>query len=223
MQQVTLQEYSVKAPVTGVVLAANAALGSHVSSWERNAGLAGVLAMLGGCAVGPNFVRPAPTDTDRYTESRPESTIVADGQAQQFKTGAVIAAEWCGLFKSAELDAVVRQAIAHNPTLQASEASLRQSQDAMRAGCGVFFPQVQADVAGSRQPSTTLQQGTQAPGRTFSLITASGTVSYALAGKRSTRKTWRGPKAANPYYDGDAAPGKVAASRHWHGFPTVIG
>jgi len=35
--------------------------------------------------------------------------------------------------------------------LQAAEASLRQSQDKLRAGYGVFFPQVQADAAASRK------------------------------------------------------------------------
>jgi NodT family efflux transporter outer membrane factor (OMF) lipoprotein len=137
--------------------------------------------MLEGCAVGPNFVRPKPPDMDHYTrEPRPEATAAADGQAQHFTPGAAIPADWWRLFKSAQLDAVVRQAISNNPTLQAAEASLRQSQDNMRAGYGVFFPQIQGEVAGSRQRTAPLQEGFQTSGSTFNLVTASGTISYAL-------------------------------------------
>jgi NodT family efflux transporter outer membrane factor (OMF) lipoprotein len=151
------------------------------SSVQRGAWLAVIMAMPGGCAVGPNFVRPKPPDTDRYTsEPRPEPTVAADGQAQHFTPGAAIPADWWRLFKSAQLDAMVRQAITNNPTLQAAEANLLRSQDNMRAGYGVFFPQIQADVAGTRQRAAPLQEGLQTSGTTFNLATASGTVSYAL-------------------------------------------
>jgi len=112
---------------------------------QRGAYLAVSMAILGGCAVGPNFVRPAPPDTDRYTrEPQPKATVAADGRAQHFTPGASITADWWRLFKSTQLDAIVQKAIANNPTLQASKASLRQSQDNMRAGYGVFFPQIPA-------------------------------------------------------------------------------
>lgn len=151
------------------------------SSVRRGAWLAVIMAMVGGCAVGPNFVRPAPPDADRYTrETRPEATVAADGQAQHFTPGAGIPADWWRLFKSAQLDALVRLAITNNPTLQASEASLRQSQDNMRAGYGVFFPQIQAGAGASQQRTAPLQAGFQTPGTIFNLVTASGTISYAL-------------------------------------------
>ena len=140
-----------------------------------------ILALAGGCAVGPDFVRPGPPDADRYTrQPLAAGTLAADGQAQRFTSGSALPADWWRLFQSASLDAVVRQALADSPTLQASEATLRQSQDNMRAGYGVFFPQVQADVAASRQRTAPLQQGLQTPSRTFNLVTASGTISYTL-------------------------------------------
>src|ERR1019366_160821 len=112
----------------------------------RDACLGAILAMLGACAVGPNFVRPAPPDADRYTpEAMPAATIVADDQAQRFTPGSTLNSDWWRLFKSAQLDAVVQQALANNPTLHASEASLRQSQHNLRAGYGVFYPQVGAE------------------------------------------------------------------------------
>jgi NodT family efflux transporter outer membrane factor (OMF) lipoprotein len=137
--------------------------------------------MISGCAVGPNFVRPAPPDTDRYTrELQSEATVAANGQAQHFKPSDTLIADLWKLFESTELNATVNKAIANNPTLQASEASLRQSQDNMRAGYGVFFPQIQAGVGASRQRSSSLQQGSQTSGRIFNLVTLSSTISYAI-------------------------------------------
>ena len=151
------------------------------SSVQRGACLPVLIAMLGGCAVGPDFVRPAPSDTDCYTrEPRPEATVAADGQAQHFTARAPITADWWRLFKPAQLDAVVRQAIANNPTLQAAEASLRPSQDNMRAGYGVFLQQIQAELDASRQRTAPLLESSQTPGTIFILVTLSNTISYGL-------------------------------------------
>ena len=171
--------------------------------------LAVVIAILSGCAaVGPNFIRPTPPDTDRYTrEPRPETTVPADGQAQHFTPGATITADWWRLFGSTQLDVIVREAIAHNPTLEASEASLRQSQDNMRAGYGVFFPQIQADIDASRQRTAPMQQGSQTSGKIFNLITLSGTINYALDVFGGARRTVESLQAQADYqrYESKAA------------------
>jgi len=180
------------------------------SSVQRGAGLGAIMALLGGCAVGPDFVRPAPPDTDRYTsEPRPETTVAADGNAQHFMSGAEIAADWWRLFQSAPLDAVVRQALSNNPTLQAAEASLRQSQDNLRAGYGLYFPQGQAGVSASRQLSAAPleQSGSPTSGTVFNLFTASGTISYTLdvfGGKRRTVEGLRA-QADSQRYESKAA------------------
>jgi len=180
------------------------------SSVQRGAGFAAVLAVLSGCAVGPDFVRPAPPDTDRYTSESPlETTVVADGQSQHFKPGAVVTADWWRLFQSAQLDALVRQAISNNPTLQAAEASLRQSQDNMRAGYGLYYPQGQAGVSASRQLSAAPleQSGSHTSGTVFNLFTASGTISYTLdlfGGKRRTVEGLRA-QADSRRYESKAA------------------
>ncbi|MGA2173685.1 MAG: efflux transporter outer membrane subunit [Verrucomicrobiota bacterium] len=178
------------------------------SSVQRGAGLAAIMAMLGGCAVGPDFVRPAPPETDRYTsEPRPEATVAADGQAQHFTPGAAITADWWRLFQSAQLDAVVRQALSNNPTLRAAEASLRQSQDNLRAGYGLYFPQGQAELSASRQRTAPVQQGSRTSGTVFNLFTASGTISYALdvfGGKRRTVEGLRA-QADSQRYESKAA------------------
>jgi len=155
-----------------------------------------VVSILSACAVGPDFVRPAPPDTDHYTrQSLPVSTVVANGQAQHFTSGTDIAADWWLLFKSEQLDAVVRQAIANNPTLEAAEASLRQSQDNLRAGYGVFFPQISAGANASRQRTAPVQLGSQASGTIFNLFTVSSIVSYAIDVFGSSRRRVEGLRA----------------------------
>jgi len=175
---------------------------------QRGACFAVSMAILGGCAVGPNFVRPAPPDTDRYTrEPQPKATVAADGRAQHFTPGASITADWWRFFKSTQLDAIVQKAIANNPTLQASKASLRQSQDNMRAGYGMFFPQIQAGLDVSRQQTAPLLQGSETPGTIFNLVTLSGTISYALDVFGGARRTVESLRAQVDYqrYETEAA------------------
>jgi len=166
------------------------------------------LVLLGGCAVGPDFVRPAPPDTDRYTrEPQASTTLTADGRAQQFIAGAPVPSDWWRLFGSPQLDAVVWQAVTNNPTLLAAEASLRQSQDNLRAGYGVFYPQLEANVSTTRQQVSAVQSGSQNAGHIFNLETASGTISYALDVFGGSRRTVESLRALADYqrYESQAA------------------
>ena len=133
------------------------------------------------CAVGPNFERPKPPLIERYTTgATPAATMPADGKAQRFEQGAKLVSDWWRLFNSSRLDAVVKEAIANNQSLQAAQASLRQSQNILRAGYGVFYPQLDANANASRQQSSPAITGGNSPGSIFNLFTLSATVSYAL-------------------------------------------
>ena len=133
-----------------------------------------------GCAVGPDFVRPQPPETERYVPGKQlQETVSADGQIQYFEQGAEIAADWWQLFKSPKLDALVKEAIANNPTLESAQASLRQSQDNLQAGYGVFFPQIDLLGGASRQRFSAARFGSPVSS-TFNLFTLSASVSYAL-------------------------------------------
>ena len=133
------------------------------------------------CAVGPNFERPKPPLIDRYTTwAIPAATIPADGKAQHFEQGGKIVSDWWRLFNSPKLDAVVKEAIANNQSLQAAQASLRQSQDILRAGYGVFYPQLDGYASASRQQTSPANTGGNIPSSIFNLFTLSATVSYTL-------------------------------------------
>jgi len=144
------------------------------------AAVAGAL-FLAGCAVGPDFARPDVPSVQQYTHGEePVGTVPADGQTQRFSLGARIAGDWWRLFNSPKLDAVIREAIVNSPSLRAAQASLRQSQDNLQAGYGVFYPQVNAGFGATRQLYSPLKVGQNATGSIFNLFTLSASVSYAI-------------------------------------------
>jgi outer membrane protein TolC len=95
------------------------------------------------CTVGPDFRRPvAPPDRGYSSSEQADRTAAADGKAQRFVEGLPVAADWWRLFHSVALDATVDRAMTASPGLEQARATLRQNQDLLRAGYGVFFPQV---------------------------------------------------------------------------------
>jgi NodT family efflux transporter outer membrane factor (OMF) lipoprotein len=155
------------------------------------------LLFMAGCTVGPDFVRPKPPAVERYTTgAQPVATVSAEGQAQYFKEGVKISAEWWQLFNSPKLDDMIRQAMDHNPTLQAAQAGLRRSQDLLRAGYGVFYPQVDAGFDATRQKLSQARFGGSATSSSiFNLYTLSANVSYALDVFGAERRTVEGLEA----------------------------
>ncbi|HXX53987.1 MAG TPA: efflux transporter outer membrane subunit [Thermodesulfovibrionales bacterium] len=134
-----------------------------------------------GCTVGPDFVRPEPLPVKHYTQqAEPTTTIPADGQAQRFEEGAAVIAEWWRLFNSSKLDDVIKEAVANNQTLQAAQARLRQSQDNLRAGYGVFYPQVDVGFEAARLKASQVNISGTPGSSIFNLYTLTGTISYAL-------------------------------------------
>jgi len=68
-------------------------------------------AMLGGCAVGPDYVRPALPETKAYSpEPIPAQSVQADNPTatvQKFNIEADIRGDWWTLFQSNELNALI--------------------------------------------------------------------------------------------------------------------
>lgn len=128
--------------------------------------------VLAGCAVGPDFVRPAAPATERYTAdplpARTASAASTGGVPQRFIAAADIPGEWWKLFRSPGLDALIKQALKANPTLAAAEAALRQARELRKAGEGAFFPLVQGSFTASRNKT----------GGQLSPATASGALYY---------------------------------------------
>jgi NodT family efflux transporter outer membrane factor (OMF) lipoprotein len=165
-------------------------------------------AALASCAVGPNFHRPAAPSTERYTVQplpTPDSPTAA-GQ-QSFVPGQNPPVDWWKGFGSSEVDALVDQALRANPTMQAAEATLRQSQENVAAQRGAYFPTVQAAFSASKNRNAvqvlapTLTSGVA----TFALYTPQLTVSFVpdlFGGNRRQVESLQALADANRYeYD----------------------
>ncbi len=160
-------------------MSANSSAGHHRRL--RQVALAALSAALGGCAAGPDYVRPSAPPTAHYAYGGDAAqTASAHGTAQRFTPGAPTAPDWWHLFNCARLDALVTEALARNPGLEAAQASLRQSQDSLRSGYGIFYPQLEGDAAARRQRFSALEFGQSFPSSIFNLFTLSASVNYAL-------------------------------------------
>ncbi|HYX74630.1 MAG TPA: efflux transporter outer membrane subunit [Steroidobacteraceae bacterium] len=137
--------------------------------------------LLCACAVGPDFKRPqAPAATHYAPGSDPVQTVAAQGAAQRMSSAEKVVPDWWRLFRSPALDAVVAEALAGNPGIEAAQASLRQSEDTLRSGYGIFFPDIAVGAAASRQRVAPEKIGVKAPATIFNLFTLSASASYAL-------------------------------------------
>lgn len=140
-----------------------------------------LLLVLCGCMLGPDFKSPAPPAVDHYNATGdPTKTIKAAGVEQHFNSNADVPADWWQMFGSADLNKMMTDAFAANPTVQAAEATLRVSQDNLRAGNGVFYPQANASGGAIREKFLPQQIGESGAGNIFNLFTLSGAITYAL-------------------------------------------
>ncbi len=151
-----------------------------MSATNRRVVFIAAIALLPSCAVGPKFVRPEPPKEGRYLADTENRELTADGKSQRFIPSDKLAADWWRMFHCAPLDAIVEDAIFRSPKMDAAQAGLQESQASLRAGYGIFFPQIDADVSASRQQYSPQRLGQKLPSSVFNLFTLSASVSYAI-------------------------------------------
>lgn len=135
------------------------------------------------CAVGPNYERPPAPAVNSYTrgpfDAKTVSADIAGGEAQRFGLNQDLSAQWWTLFQSPELNALIDQALAANPTLTAAEAALRQSMELVYAQQGFFFPTVQASFTpGMFRSSPATSPLLSTPNTNYNLYTSTVTVGF---------------------------------------------
>ena len=145
----------------------------------------GLYAMaVSGCALGPNFHRPAPPTSQAYrplpaAKGRGSETSGAEAQALVF--GAEPSNRWWTLFHSTALDALEDEALKANPDLSAAEASLRQAHQLYLAQKGALAPAVDLSAQALREKDSAALSPTLAqPVPVFTLYTGRLDVSYRL-------------------------------------------
>lgn len=136
---------------------------------------------LSGCAVGPDFKRPALPENSGYSEgAHATQTPVAAGIAQHFNDNAAISADWWQLFQSPVLNQLVKTALDNSPTIDAAHARFDQAQAVLDADYGALYPQVTANLGAQRQKPTSIRFGTIGTSNAYNLYSGSIGVSYAI-------------------------------------------
>lgn len=140
--------------------------------------------------VGPDFHIPRKPNTTSYTESpKAKNTVNAPqtgqvGNAQHFIYGQDLPAQWWYLFRSPELNQLIRQGIANNPNLAAAKAALIQAQELLYAQFGsTMLPNIAGILSGERQRFNTSSFGGGLGGSTsniFNVFNAYLAATYTL-------------------------------------------
>jgi NodT family efflux transporter outer membrane factor (OMF) lipoprotein len=135
--------------------------------------------ILASCAVGPDFHKPVPPAADNYAPA----PLLPHDHAQSFSPGHDIPGQWWALFHNEPLDALMRRALAANPSLTAAQAALRQARETLYAQEGSFFPDISATFEPTRNKTAT-RSVSPASGQAlngnpyYGLITAQLAVTY---------------------------------------------
>ncbi|HEX4183728.1 MAG TPA: efflux transporter outer membrane subunit [Caulobacteraceae bacterium] len=97
-------------------------------------------------AVGPNFKSPPAPAVTRYTS--PDEAALSNADAgptapgQTVSLGDKVAVDWWTLFRSEDLDRLVKDAIAGSPTLDSAKARLAAARAEITAASGALYPQI---------------------------------------------------------------------------------
>ena len=140
-----------------------------------------IAALCAGCAVGPDYKRPALLAPASYTRGGTATTVGDDTGTTQRFTDSPIRDDWWAMFGSSALDTRVRQALARNASLDAATAALDAAKENVAAQRATYFPSAQISYAPSRQRDAvgTLSPTLSSNATYYSLHTARLDVSYA--------------------------------------------
>jgi NodT family efflux transporter outer membrane factor (OMF) lipoprotein len=140
--------------------------------------------LIAGCAVGPNFSKPAAPQVSDYTAS-PASTTVASanvpgGAAQSFAKDSDIPGDWWTLFHSRPINDLIELSLKNNHDLKAAQAALLAARENVRAQRGSFYPSVSAGLSATREqdPPGSLAPVPSSNAFLYNLFTPQVSISY---------------------------------------------
>lgn len=102
-----------------------------------------VLALLGGCAVGPNYSRPEATVPVAWQPALPWPEAVP-GDAR-------LKGRWWELFEDSALSPLIEQSLAANENLRVSVARLEQARDQITVARADLYPSIYLGLSAARQ------------------------------------------------------------------------
>lgn len=101
------------------------------------------IALLTGCAVGPNYVQPTTPAETNYKEKGPWKKAQPRDDISK--------GDWYSVFHDPDLDQFEQQAEVSNQNLQAAIARVSESRALARESEAAFFPNISFEASGSRQ------------------------------------------------------------------------
>lgn len=135
---------------------------------------ASALLLAAGCAVGPNFKKPAAPQVGGYTPAPITTTSstpnVTGGEEQHIVEGRDIPGEWWTLFHSKPLNDLIARSLKANPDLKAAQAALVVARENVVAQRGFYYPSAAAGLSAGRSKTSSV----------VSPFTASGDLYYSL-------------------------------------------
>jgi len=102
--------------------------------------------MLGGCAAGPDYKKPALDMPAAWKVEAPWRESAPNDTAPK--------GPWWQTFADAQLDALITEALAGSPTLSIANARLAQARASLSAATAGQYPQAAVSVRGVRQRIT---------------------------------------------------------------------
>ncbi|MGZ8546987.1 MAG: efflux transporter outer membrane subunit [Sulfuricurvum sp.] len=142
--------------------------------------------LLGGCAIGPDYVRPSASapETFRYTDANQSGTAAIDK-------------EWWKRFDDAKLSQSIEYAIANNHDLQASGASVDALLGKFDQAKSYLYPQINANASLTRKgvSNVTTEQYTLREGVTSTYAASLSLASYEIDLFGKVRRANEGARA----------------------------
>ncbi len=139
------------------------------------------------CMVGPDFKPPQAPAAKKYTATESDTGHPAADEPE-LVSGKDIPAQWWSVYRSAELDHLIRLGLKDSPDIQSAQATLRALQEDYTSQSGsILYPAVDASVRSDRRNLSGVSFG-QSGNFIYTLHDASVNVSYKLdffgAGRR---------------------------------------
>lgn len=159
-----------------------------------------VLLFVAGCAVGPDFKKPAAPKVSGYTPTPSATTEsvtnVPGGEAQRFVEGRDIPGQWWELLHSQQLNDLIERALTNSPDIKSAQAALTVARENVLAQRGAYYPGANAGFSAGRHKSS--EQIAPVPNANqfyYSLFTPQVTVSYTPDVFGLNRRTMESLKA----------------------------
>jgi multidrug efflux system outer membrane protein len=178
--------------------------GIRVSDFLRHSGfglrISPLIALLlAGCAVGPNYQRPAALGTNALPASFAGATATNAGDWKPAQPSAHLPrGSWWELFGDPELSRLEGLATTNNQQLAAAFANIQQARALVSVARADYFPQVSADPSATRQRLSANQSagaGSSSHGSTFNTFSLPLDASWELDLWGRVRREVQGARA----------------------------